>query len=118
MDQFLVFFDGSRADDDAIVSALLNSPFVRAVKDGRIDGDEGLTFGLAIHRGQGVRSKVDETGLDEVVAECDACVVVTVPDLDAALDDINTLIEMQGNLQDVTGGVLFLSWTGEAHAAG
>ena len=33
-------------------------------------------------------------------------------DLDAALDEINTLMEVQGALQDASRGYLFVPWSG------
>jgi hypothetical protein len=44
--------------------------------------------------------------------ECAARFEVVIDDLDAALDEINTLIEVQGALQDASRGFLFLSWNG------
>lgn len=48
--------------------------------------------------------------------ECDARFEIDIEDLDETLDEINTLIEVQGTLQDATGGYLFNSWNGELSA--
>lgn len=45
--------------------------------------------------------------------ECGARFEVGIDDLDAALDEINTLMEVQGALQDASQGFLFLPWNGE-----
>ena len=37
---------------------------------------------------------------------------VVITDLDKALDEINTLMELQSALQDASGGYLFLPWNG------
>ena len=44
--------------------------------------------------------------------DCNECFEVTINDLDEALDEVNTLMEIQGALQDVSGGYLFLPWNG------
>ena len=44
--------------------------------------------------------------------ECGARFEVSIDDLDAALDEINTLMEVQGALQDASQGFLFLPWNG------
>jgi hypothetical protein len=44
--------------------------------------------------------------------ECGARFEVAIADLDAALDEINTLMEVQGALQDASHGFLFLPWNG------
>ena len=43
---------------------------------------------------------------------CGARFEVYFDDLDAALDEINTLMEVQGALQDASQGFLFLEWNG------
>jgi hypothetical protein len=37
---------------------------------------------------------------------------VVISDLDEALDEINTLMELQSALQEASGGYLFLPWNG------
>jgi len=48
----------------------------------------------------------------EALSRCDRCFVVEIEDFDEALDEINTMMEVQAALQDATGGVLLLSWNG------
>ncbi|MCU0627700.1 MAG: hypothetical protein MUF21_14630 [Gemmatimonadaceae bacterium] len=43
---------------------------------------------------------------------CDARFEIEIEDLDAALDEINTLMEVQGALQDASQGWLHLPWNG------
>lgn len=47
------------------------------------------------------------------MSRCDRRFEIGIEDLDAALDEINTLIEVQITLQDATNGYLFNSWNGE-----
>jgi hypothetical protein len=44
--------------------------------------------------------------------ECGVRFEIEIADLDAALDEINTLMEVQGALQDASQGFLFLPWNG------
>ena len=44
--------------------------------------------------------------------QCDTRFDVLIVDLDAALEEINTLMEVQGALQDASKGFLFLPWNG------
>lgn len=53
-----------------------------------------------------------DTREGRVLAGCDRCLWVGIGDFDQALDEINTMMEVQAALQDATGGVLFLSWNG------
>jgi hypothetical protein len=45
-----------------------------------------------------------------LAAGCDAYVEITFESLDEVLDEINTLIVVQGALQEATGGLLYRSW--------
>jgi hypothetical protein len=49
---------------------------------------------------------------EAAMRECGARFEVEIDDLDAALDEINTLMEVQGALQDASRGFLFLPWNG------
>lgn len=52
------------------------------------------------------------------MAACDARFVVGFDDLDEVLDEINTLIEIQAALPEVSGGYLFLTWNGHLDGPG
>jgi hypothetical protein len=41
---------------------------------------------------------------------CDARFEITFDDLNAVLDEVNTLMEIQMTLQEATGGLLFTAW--------
>jgi hypothetical protein len=47
-----------------------------------------------------------------VMRACGARFEIAIDDLDAALDEMNTLLEVQGALQDASRGYLFLPWNG------
>lgn len=47
---------------------------------------------------------------EAAMEDCSACFVVCFADLEKVLDEINTLIDVQSTLQDLTGGYLYLEW--------
>lgn len=46
------------------------------------------------------------------MAAFDARFEISIEDLDEALDEINTLMEVQVSLQDASNGYLFIPWSG------
>jgi hypothetical protein len=44
------------------------------------------------------------------IAGCDTQVKIELSDVEAVLDEINTLIEVQGTIQDATRGLMYMSW--------
>lgn len=46
----------------------------------------------------------------QALGECGSRFEISIPDLDAALNEINSLMEVQGALQDASSGYLFLPW--------
>ncbi|MFO0572037.1 MAG: hypothetical protein U0263_40820 [Polyangiaceae bacterium] len=50
------------------------------------------------------------------IAECTRRFEVAIEDLEQALDEYNTLFEVQAVLQDLTHGWVLLSWNGELMA--
>ncbi|MBB3807804.1 hypothetical protein FHT03_001158 [Xanthomonas arboricola] len=51
------------------------------------------------------------------MAVCGERFEIEIEDLAEALDEINTLIEVQGALQDCSGGYLFVPWNGSLSKA-
>ena len=45
-----------------------------------------------------------------LIPGCDAEIKIVLPDVEAVLDEINTLIEVQSTLQAATGGLMYMSW--------
>jgi hypothetical protein len=114
----LVFFRSGRCDLDFAAAALADAR-LRAV--GR--GDE-----LAVSYPGSPVFRVSYVAEDYVAEEaveiaagnphaaallpCDARFEILIDDLDAALDECNTLISVQGALEDATSGFLFNTWNG------
>jgi len=53
------------------------------------------------------------TPFDAEMKQCDNRFEIDIDDLDVALDEINTLVDVQITLQDATHGYLFNSWNRE-----
>lgn len=51
------------------------------------------------------------TEYEQALSRCDARFEIDIPDLDEALAETNTLMEVQGALQDASAGYLFLPWS-------
>jgi hypothetical protein len=73
-------------------------------------------FRVRLVAGEWVRVEAAEIGAgtphETSMRECDARFEIGIDDLDAALDEINTLMEVQGALQDASQGFLFVPWNG------
>ena len=73
-------------------------------------------FRVRLVVGESVRVEAAEIGEgtphEAALRECDARFEIGIEDLDEALDEINTLMEVQGALQDASHGYLFLPWNG------
>jgi hypothetical protein len=71
-------------------------------------------FGFTCRRSRTSPSEAAEIGRGtehaEAMAAFDARFEVEFDDLEDALDEINTLMEVQGALQDASQGYLFLPW--------
>lgn len=76
----------------------------------------GPQFRVRLVAGPQVQAEAAEIGAGTphaaVMRECAARFEIEIDDLDAALDEINTLMEVQGALQDASQGFLFLPWNG------
>lgn len=74
---------------------------------------------LRVHfaRGAEVRQEAEDIGAGtrytEMFKGFDSRFEISFDDLNAVLDEINTLIEVQICLQQATGGFLFNSWNGQ-----
>jgi hypothetical protein len=74
-------------------------------------------FRVELVTDQYVRDEAEEIGADtpyaEDMKECGSRFEIFIDDLDAALDEINSLMELQAALQDASQGYLFLTWNGK-----
>lgn len=121
-DATLIFFRSGRGDLDTAAAALAG----RGMSVQRVAGAFGDELTVGYSRGPQLRvAFVREPYVQQEAAEisegsphaagmglCEARYEILIDDLDGALDEINTLIEMQCALQSATGGFLFNTWSG------
>jgi hypothetical protein len=111
----LVYFAGAATLDDA--ERVLRATWLTVDRDGDLLAVRGegpslrVVWSAAPHVQLEARELADEHGLYDLV-RCDRRFEVGFDDLDAVLDDINTLIEVEGQLQELTGGCAWTSWNG------
>lgn len=76
---------------------------------------EGLSFQVwldeSAQAADQAKIAAEDSGI-AALAACDTRFLVEVADLPAALDEINTMMELQGALQDACNGFLVLAWNG------
>ena len=74
----------------------------------------GPQFRVWYEAGEHVREDAAEIGKgtedQAAMRDCDARFEIGIDDLDEALDEINTLIEVQSVLEAATRGLLYLTW--------
>lgn len=54
----------------------------------------------------------EQTEYRESMKHCDERFEIQIESLEEALDEMNTLMEVQGTLQDISAGYLYLPWNG------
>jgi len=115
--QFLVFFQAKNSSYEKAIQLLNSYSFkVEAQEDKLIVRYDHFTFEVIINKAPYVLEEAQEIGASSPYQEamnlCNARFEVSIEDLDAALDEINTLMSLQGALQDASKGYLFLPWNG------
>jgi hypothetical protein len=81
-------------------------------------GKSGPTLFVKIVRGTIIEAMLRgyvrrRKGLNSWITGCDSAVQISFDSLDEVLDEINTLIEVQETVQQVTQGIGFNSWNAE-----
>jgi hypothetical protein len=114
----MVFFRAGACDLDAAARALTDQG-LRTTRDAdrlHVVDEKAPAFTIVLVRAPHVGVEAREIGYgtphESALRECDARFEISVDDLDAALDEMNTLMMIQGALQDAARGYLFLPWNG------
>jgi hypothetical protein len=115
---FQVYFKSGTCDMNAAVRALADYGLTVQPQEGfvTVSRPGSPEFDVGISAEPWVREEAAEIGEATLHAvamrDCDARFEVTFVSLDAALDEINTMMEVQVALQKVCRGFLFLPWNG------
>jgi len=124
-DATLIFFRAGRGDLDTAAAALAETN-IGIRRDNRGFGEE-LVVGypdspelrVAFLNEPYVQSEAAEisagTPHAAEMSKCEVRYEILIDDLDAVLDETNTLIEVQLTLQAAVGGFLFNTWGGDVH---
>jgi hypothetical protein len=119
----LIFFPSSACDLAGAERALVAAGLPVARRDGALVVRRPRSPEYRVRRVAGamVRAEAAEIGAGTphaaAMEACDARFEIAFDDLRAALDEINTLMEVQGALQDASQGFLFLPWNGKLSEA-
>lgn len=114
----MVFFRRGACDLDAAAKALAGYGLgVDRCGDALIVGRSGsqqfrIVLSVAPHVAMEAAEVGEGTPHAAALLDCDARFEIGIDDLDAALQEINTLMDVQGALQDASHGYLFLPWNG------
>ncbi len=114
----MVFFESANFTLEGAIQSLTGCG-LEVSRDGeliRVGRTDGPWFEVGLARGDVVRAEASEIGAGTphagAMSRCDARFEIHIADLGEALDEINTLMEVQGALQDASKGFLFLPWNG------
>ena len=114
----LVFFRSRECDLNAAALSLAKCGLtvVRLGTELVVSWADSPEFRVCLDVGSHVPLEAAEIGagteFDAALRECNARFEVAFDDLGAALDEINTLMQIQGALQIASQGYLFLPWNG------
>ncbi len=120
----LILFESGRATLDGAAEALQQRAFgveKRTLETGgnvlTVRHGNGPVFHVcfndAAHVVEESREIGDGSDFTEPLGRCNTRFEVIIEDLDLAIDEMNSLIELQLTLQSLTGGFLYNCWNGE-----
>lgn len=120
----LILFESGKAALDDAAEALKGRVF-EVEKRTLATGGEVLTakwgsgpvfhvcFNEAAHVAEESREIGEGSDFTDQLNRCNARFEVIIEDLDQAIDEMNSLIELQLTLQTLTGGFIYNCWNGE-----
>ena len=121
---FQVYFKSGRCDLDAAIRSLTGHGLSVIRHDGYVTASRpgSPEFDVGLSTEPWVREEAAEIGGGTPHAAalrgCDARFEVSFESLDDALDEINTMMEVQVALQEACGGFVFLPWNENLSAPG
>jgi hypothetical protein len=113
----VLYFDNDKFGLDDAAKVLREHKLTVVTRGETLDvrsGDGGPVLHVQLARGRAIREDANRLGAGtrhaERLARCGARLEITFTDLDKVLDEINTLIEVQGSLEKATGGICYNCW--------
>ena len=115
-DTFLVFFEDQNCDLSKAIASLEKYSFIVENNNNSLLAAQGeFVFDITLSRENHVLEEAKEIGLETEYSQemslCNSRFEVQVTDLDEALDEMNTLIDIQFALQKASKGYLFVCWS-------
>ncbi len=121
-DTCAVFFQAGACDLECAGQALAKTGLAVSKGDGflRVGRPGAPTYRVRLSTEPHVQVEAAEiaagTPHESAMRACAARFEIEIDDLDEALDEINTLMEVQGGLQEASNGYLFIPWSGSLSA--
>lgn len=118
----MVFFRAGTCDLEAAAASLQDYGLDVSREPGLLfaSTDGSQPFRIRLSTAPHVQAEAIEIGTgtpdEAAMRTLDARFEIAIDDLDEALDEINTLIDVQSALQEVSNGYLFLPWNGHLSA--
>lgn len=118
-DSCMVCFQSEACDLEGAIKSLESYRFSVVRKDEEliVNRGDGLQFKVILSNADHVQEEANEIAegseFSSEMSKCNARFEIIIENLDAALNEINTLMEVQGALQDASKGYLFLPWNGK-----
>ncbi|NYE94284.1 hypothetical protein FHU41_000505 [Psychromicrobium silvestre] len=117
-DRFFVYFRRGAASLESALNTLPMHDLQAAsvTEENFLVSEQGLSFLITLEESEQVPlAAAQAAGAEprwQPLTECTARFAVEISDLEAALEEINTMLELQGALQDCCNGYLVLPWNG------
>jgi hypothetical protein len=121
---FLVFFKPGACDLEKAIRSFSKYGLTVSRRDGflTVSRSGSPEFDVGVSDASWVREEAAEiaegTPHEDAMRECSVRFEVNFESLDAALDEINTMMEVQVALQEASSGYLFLPWNGNLSGPG
>lgn len=118
MSECMVFFQSDKCNLEDAYQSLVNYGLTVKLDRNRLlcFRDDSPQFTILLVTGEHIQHEAVEiarsTPQARAMNQCDARFEVFFDDLNQVLDEINTLMDVHGALQDASGGFLFTPWNG------
>ena len=117
-EECMVFFQADNCDLNRAIKMLESYKFNVLKSDEKliVSDDNDLQFQIVMVTDEFIQEEAKEISehskYSKEMGACDARFEIVIEDFAKAIDEMNTLIEIQGALQDASKGYLFTPWNG------